>query len=98
MRDSTPEWFKNKRDKNEPEIIQRVNALGAAWKARCRHAGHDGLVLFRGAVYICEVKNPVEKWTLTSAEQAMRRWVEANGGVYWILEYPADVDDMLGAA
>ena len=96
-RAQVPEWMKNARDANEPEIIRRINALGGAWRACSRHEGHDGWVLFRERWYKVEVKNPVKKWTLTKAEKAEMVWTESNGGIYWILEYPADVDDMLGA-
>jgi hypothetical protein len=92
---TTPEWLKNKRDKNEPEIVARIRQLGGAWKSCSRHEGHDGWVLFAGAWYCCEIKNPAEKWRLTPAEKTMKAWADSNGGAYWILQYPDDVDRML---
>jgi hypothetical protein len=94
---TTPEWLKNKRDKNEPEIVARIRQLGGAWFPCSRHEGHDGWVQDGELWYCCEVKNPADKWTLTTAEQKMKNKVERNHGTYWILEYPADVDKMLGA-
>jgi hypothetical protein len=92
---STPEWLKNKRDKNEPEIVARIRQLGGEWFACSRHEGHDGWVLYLGKWYCCEIKNPAEKWTLTQAEIRMLNRVTQAGGRYWALEYPDDVDRML---
>ena len=91
---TTPEWLKNKRDKNEPEIIERILDWGAGWRACCRHAGHDGWAIWVQEFFCIEIKNPAEKWALTRAEERMKKWVEGNGGKYYILQYPGDVDKM----
>jgi hypothetical protein len=87
--------MKNKRDNNEPEILRRVRQFGGAWRACSRHEGHDGWVLWGEKWYCVEIKNPAGKCELTTAEKEMQRWVELNGGKYYILRYPEDVDRML---
>jgi hypothetical protein len=92
---STPEWLKNKRDKNEPAIVARIRQLGGEWFACSRHEGHDGWVLYHREWYCCEIKNPAEKWTFTAAEARMCTRVQQNGGLYFVLQAPEDVDYML---
>jgi hypothetical protein len=92
---ATPEWMKNKRDDNEPEILRRMQELGCAWRACSRHEGHDGWVLYGEMWYCVEIKNPKKRWELTPAEKKMQIWVRLNGGKYYILQFPEDVDKML---
>lgn len=90
-----PEWMKNRRDDNEPEIVSAVRALGAGWWSCSRHEGHDGWVSFRGRWYAVEVKNPTRKWELTPSEEKFMQFCERNGITCYILETGQDVINML---
>lgn len=87
-----PEWLKNKRDDNEPAIVQRIRAWGWQWRACSRHEGHDGWILRNGLFVPAEIKNPAHRWELTKAEDEFMRWCEAGGGECPIFECPDDVD------
>jgi hypothetical protein len=96
--DNTPEWLKNKRDENEPGIVEMIQRLGGAWRACSRHEGHDGWVAW-GSLWLCaEVKNPAHHWKLTRAERVMQIWCINNGVEYYILQYPEDVQRMFDDA
>jgi hypothetical protein len=72
-----------KRDKNEPEIVAALRAVGCVWIAMDKSAGFDGIVISpRNGVHIFEIKNPCENWTLTPAEEKRRAEVIAACGVY----------------
>lgn len=72
-----------KRDKNEPEIVEALRRVGCVWIAMDRNAGFDGIVISpRNGTHIYEVKNPAEKWELTPAEKKRKAEVETAGGVY----------------
>ena len=87
--------IKQRRDKNETEIVRLMRAVGAGVRRMDKSAGHDLTVFFRGVVYIVEIKNPDELWVLTENEQNVRDLCEMNGVTYWIIEYEKDARDML---
>jgi len=52
----------NRIDTNQPAIVKAVRAVGAKWKPLTGdpNIGADGLILFRGTVYVCEIKDPAK--------------------------------------
>ncbi len=87
--------IKQRRDKNEKELVRFMRAVGAGVRMMDKSAGHDLTIFFRGVVYIAEVKNPDEAWVLTANEQGVRDLCEMNDITFWILEYEKDAREML---
>lgn len=88
---------KNRRDDNEQDIVAVIRAAGCEWVQMDRHAGFDGLIVSpRTGVHICEVKNPAYNWELTKREAALKKRVEAVGGIYHIIEYPEQAARLCG--
>jgi len=84
-----------KRDANEPAIIEVLRGAGAGVQQMDKDDGHDLTVFHRGYTFICEVKNPARAWKLTKNEQAVKELCEWHGVQYWILETEADALKML---
>lgn len=75
-----------KRDANEPQIIEALRGVGCVWISMDKGAGFDGIVISpRNGTHIFEIKNPALKWELTPAEKKRKAEVEAVGGVYNIV-------------
>lgn len=87
-----------RRDKNEPEIIEYLRLICGqhCWVYATRGQGFDGLCLYMGKVYIVEFKNPAGNRKLTKHEAEMMENCEMQGVEYWVLETTKDVDRMLG--
>lgn len=84
-------------DANQPKIVSALRDVGAVWipTSGDPRIGFDGIVLFRGKVYIAEIKNgelSLSARKLTDTEQNRKAQIESVGVHYWIIE---DVDDAL---
>lgn len=82
------------RDRNEPAIRARAEALGYLWLANSGKGRPDACLLRDGATYWCEVKVPGEPFTpdQMSVFSAMR----AAGVKVYVLERPEDVHLLCG--
>lgn len=77
----------NNRDKNEAALIELWRACGCMVIQMDRMKGFDLIVICpRTGTHLVEVKNPVQKWTLTDAEKRVQSEVESVGGGYNIIE------------
>ena len=75
-----------KRDSNEPEIIQALRRVNCVWIPMDRTAGFDAIVISpRTGTHIFEIKDPAKRWKLTPAEEKRKSEVEAVGGLYCIV-------------
>ena len=82
-----------KRDKNEPEIIQALRAVGASVAQNSAPGLPDLLVGYRGQTYLIEVKAP--KGTLTPDQvEFMRQW---EGTLVHICKTPDEALRAIGA-
>ncbi len=88
----------NKRDGNERPIIDALEAAGAYVIQMSRTAGFDLLVMFRGIVYIVEVKLPgYSEADITPAERKRRYETYMYGEVaYNVITTPEEALRMIG--
>jgi hypothetical protein len=78
-------YLKNKRDAAESEIVLFWRSVGATWIEMPGTVGFDGLLLFRGQVWIVEIKTP-GPWKLTPHEVEINQRVEFQGVRYCVVE------------
>lgn len=90
-----------KKDANQKEIEQKLKHIGALW-IDCTGdtgIGFDGLVLFRGNVYIAEIKDgnksPSQR-KLTDNEKRRKEQVETTGVSYNVCESFDDILKLIG--
>ena len=75
-----------KRDANEPAIVQALRRVGCVWIPMDKMAGFDGIVISpRNGTHIYEIKDPSKRWKLTDAETRRKSEVEAAGGLYCVV-------------
>lgn len=75
-----------KRDSNEPAIVQALRRVGCVWIPMDKMAGFDAIVISpRTGTHIFEIKDPAKKWKLTPAEEKRKAEVETAGGLYCIV-------------
>jgi hypothetical protein len=84
-----------KRDANEPEIIEFLRGVGTRVQQMDKSDGFDLLVTC-GLHYIVEVKNPARKWALTEAEQKTKDEIESAGGRYYVVTSVEDAARVIG--
>ena len=87
--------YAQRRDKNEPEIVQAVRGVGAVVEYMDASAAFDLLVIWFGSIYIAEVKQPGEK--LTPNEQALADRLTGVGGHLHIWHNPEEALATIGA-
>lgn len=87
-----------KRDKNEPAIRKRAEALGFLWlENNASTKGRpDACLLRSGKTYWCEVKEPGASYTPAQVREFPR--LIANGVPVYVLETPDDVHIMAKGA
>ena len=90
----------NRVDANQKKIVTALRQLRAEWipTSGDPKIGFDGIVCYRGMVYIVEIKDgslPPSRRVLTEVEAERRRRIEAHGCKYWVIEDVEDVLDML---
>jgi hypothetical protein len=85
----------NRRDTNEPEILDLFKKMGALWKPMQPGAGFDGLLICRGHIYVVEIKMPGKK--LTECEHDMQFACIMNDVVYYVLNSVEDAQAMVEA-
>jgi len=84
-------------DKNQPDIVKILDRAGAYVLDTHRlENSFDILVGFRGQLYIVEIKNPENRWTLTEGEEKCRNGFVSVGVPYHIVETPWQALDVLG--
>jgi hypothetical protein len=86
---------RNKRDTAEHEIVVFWRSIGATWIPMGPEVGFDGLLIYRGAVYIVEIKTP-GPWKLTPNEVATSQRCEFQGVRYHIVETVEAAGAMIG--
>lgn len=81
----------SKRDRNEPEIRRRAEALGFLWleNTASTKGRPDACLLCNGHTYWCEVKAPGESFTPAQVEEFPH--LIAKGVPVYVLETPNDV-------
>jgi hypothetical protein len=80
-----------RRDRNEPAIRRRAEALGFLWlENNASTKGRPDAVLLRDGVWWCEVKHKGEPFTKAQVEEFPR--IVAAGVPIYVLEEPDDVD------
>lgn len=88
--------YDDKRDANEPEIIEKFREYHALVVQMPRSAGYDLQVHFGGfSLPPIEVKNPNTYWKLTDAEVAFKAECEKRGIEYIVIVHPAEVIDII---
>lgn len=86
---------KNRRDSNEPQIIDVFKDAGAYWQPCTRLQGHDGNLYYRGMCFAVEIKDgskPISARRLTPLERQFKHSLELRGVRLWIL---LSVDDAI---
>lgn len=73
-----------RRDANEPEIVEALRAAGCYVSRMDKGAGFDLLVV-RDHVYVVEVKLPGKQNNLTPDERKTKAAIEAAGGQYYVV-------------
>lgn len=94
--------YAKKVDRSQETIVGALRDVGATWVPTSGdpRIGFDGIVIFRGQVFIVEIKNaddPPSARQLTKREQ-QRKWeVERCGGTYHVWETPDEALKGIGA-
>ena len=86
--------YSDKRDKNEPEIVNEFERLGYHVIRMARTAGFDLLVIGKGKVYIVECKNP-EGFHFTKAEEDLQLECESRGVAYHIVMFVNQIAEVV---
>jgi hypothetical protein len=94
--------YRKKKDANQKDLEQAVKELGGAIVDTTGDPdiGFDMLVVFRGVVYIVEVKDgakPPSARQLTEGEIKRKRQVEQAGGRYSVVTSRAELYHLIGA-
>jgi hypothetical protein len=85
----------NRRDKNEPPIVEYLQRAGCEVIQMQPGQGCDLIVIAQNGVHVVEVKNPDYKWELTAAESMMKLRIEQNGQRYNVIETIEDAARMI---
>jgi hypothetical protein len=86
----------NRRDQNEPPIIELLRRLGCVVIQMQPGQGFDLLVIAWNGVHLVEVKNPAYAFELTHDEALLKIRVEAIGGEYHVIQTPEDAARLVG--
>ena len=91
----------NRKDANQSAIEAALRRVGAGY-ADCTVAalGFDILIFFRGATYVCEIKNPDQPKSarcLTPLELKRKEQMESRGVRYHVVETVDEVLRLIGA-
>ena len=86
----------NRRDQNEPPIVEVLRRLGCVVIQMQPGAGFDLLVIARNGVHLVEVKNPAYAFELTHYESLLKINVEAIGGEYHVIQSLEDAVRLVG--
>jgi len=78
-------YTKNKRDGNEKSIVDFWKQCGCIWVPGRIDSGYDGLLLYRGNLYVVEIKQPKEREHLTETERNLRDATEVRGIEYHVI-------------
>lgn len=94
--------FRNRTDTNQSDIVSTLRAVGADWISTSGDPGigFDGIVLFRGRIFIAEVKDetkPPSARRLTENEEKRKAQCEAHGVPYLIFLNPDQALEAIGA-
>ena len=83
-----------RRDSNEKSILAFFEGIGAAW---IRHdIGCDGFLLYRGQLYVVEIKTPATRSHLTKAERDLQAEAMRCGVPYHVITSIQEAAEMLG--
>ena len=85
---------RDKPDANKAALVKLWRSAGGLWIDQRREAGFDGLALFRGRVWLVEIKDgrlPPSGQALTPNEQRQQAAVELRGVAYTIWRSVEDV-------
>jgi hypothetical protein len=87
-------------DENSSAIVSAIRSVGAEWISTSGDPtiGFDGLVLWRGHVLICEIKDgskPPSQRRLTENERKRQAQCESRGIAYLILTSPDHAVDLI---
>lgn len=88
----------SKRDANERELIRLWRALGAMVIQMDRNAGFDLILVYRGVIYIVEVKDGSKSWSLTENEETRKNLFEIAGIPYNIITNEQEALTLIGAS
>jgi hypothetical protein len=83
--------YRKRKDGNQSSIAQALARVGASFIDTTKDPtlGFDGLILYRGRVFIAELKNPEQPASarqLTDGEQKRKQQCEAHGVAYNVIE------------
>lgn len=84
-----------RRDGNEPLIVQALERCGAYVAKMDKAVGFDLLVVCPRGTHVVEVKDPLQRWKLTPNEAAVKAEIQLCGGAYFVIETP---DEAVGLA
>lgn len=86
-------------DANQKHIDAAARAIGADWVelSKLPGAGADRLYLFRGRVYLVEIKNPAQRWTYTQSERELQEKCLRQGVEYHTVETAEELLGIFGS-
>ena len=82
-------------DRNRKQIVAAARQLGCLWINADRWAGHDGILITRSGVFLCEIKVLYDS-TFTPSEIKLKEQVTHLGQVYHVLRTVDDVIELAG--
>lgn len=92
----------NRTDANQAEIVDALRKVGCGWLGLSGDPslGCDGLVVWRGKILVCEIKDdkkPPSQRKLTPTEAKRKLWCEVHRIPYVILLNPDQALEAIGA-
>jgi len=87
--------YDQKRDANEPEIVEFLRAVGAGVFLMDAKDGWDLTVMYNGRLHILEVKE-AGRYRLTKHEREVCRRMEEAGGTYHVVQSIKDAAEAIG--
>lgn len=87
-----------KPDANQTLIDLAAQRVGAEWipASQLPDAGCDRIELYRGKLYVVEIKNPAQRWTYTESELRLQEKCKRQGVDYHTIEVEEDLLKVFG--
>ncbi len=82
-----------KPDANQALIDAAAQRVGAEWIpiSQMPDAGCDRIELYRGELYVVEIKNPAQRWIYTNSEMRLQDKCKRQGIAYHTVEVEEDL-------
>lgn len=89
-----------RKDHNQNPIVAALHTAGAYWHDMTQKrpsVGYDGICIYNGRMYPCEIKMPGKEDDLTATERKIQECYAVHGVNVHILETIEDALEMIGA-